>query len=454
MTGDILVVLDQPGRLPATLELLPQLGLKPRVVFGGAAGIEGLHIRIPDRLLLFHWDDDLDPLGFLRAVAEYFPEINRKVIAVAPAGAPAIRELLLEAGCALVIEHTPDEGRLISLLGNLPPFVASATAAGARPPQPAESLLTIYDSQTVPVLERSFNPRSLAKGALIDDRYRVVARLGSGSMATVYATMDEHLEQSVAVKLMHSTEVADAVRRFRRETLLARDIVHPNVVRTYEAGQYRGHPYLTMELLAGTPLAPRIERGERFSVRETAAVGRAIARGLDAIHAHGVDHRDLSAGNVFLLGGERVACILDFGAARLEDDSMGVHSGGYVIGTPAILPPERILGTPELPGAADSWALGVLLYSMLCGNGPFAEAEPFELLRHITEVRVQPPIELVWMPVAFSKLIVGLLDKDPAARAKVSDAAHALGILRAAWDLTGPGPLPANGSSRMGQPDR
>jgi len=418
MSQDVLLVADDPQGLGSSRTLLPELGLRPRVAVGGHAGLEAIRVLRPAFVVLDHWRAGLDPIGFLKLVSIEFPDLLDDIVVVSPTGTGELRDLLAEAGAGIVVDGSRGDSQLLSVLRRLAPREPAAARAFAP-----------FDSQLMPVQVRDrFDPRGLKRGAVIADRYRIREKLGSGSMATVYAARDEHLEETVALKVLHAMQVTDAVRRFRRETRLARDIVHPNVVRTYEAGMWKGHPYLTMQLLQGVPLGRALVDHPAFTLETALRVGAAVAAGLGAIHAAGIDHRDLSAANVFLLDDERVATILDFGAARLPSDSMGVVSGGYVIGTPAILPPERILGAEGELGKADAWALGVLLYRMLTGRGPFDAAEPHEMLSFITDEPARPPSTVrPDTPLALSQLVMRLLDKEPASRASVGEAERALG---------------------------
>ncbi len=412
MTQEVLLVTDSQQGLGSVAALLPRLGMRPKVVAGGHAGLAALREGRPAFVVLDHWKDGLDPLGFLKLAAIEFADLMDDIVVVSPTGGQDLRELLRRGGAGIVVDGSAGDEQLLSVVARLAPPVALPGGWDSRVGRIPTGLRV--------------DPRRLRPGEIIADRFVVRARLGSGSMATVYAANDEHLEERVAVKVLHAMQVEGAVKRFRRETRLAREIVHPNVVRTYEAGMWRGHPYLTMQLLDGQSLQARLPLGEPLPIAEVARIALGIASGLGAIHSRGVDHRDLSPSNVFLLR-SGAPCILDFGAARLQDDSMGVQSGGFLIGTPAILPPERILGQEGPLGAADAWAFGVLLYRMLCGFGPFHGGDPVDLLTHITEQEVVPPAERnPSVPVALSNAVLGLLDRNPRTRSGLGEACHLL----------------------------
>ena len=416
MNKDVLLVADGPEGLSAAASLLRRLGMRPRTVAGAHDALESLRGARPAFVVLDHWKYGLDPVGFLKLAAIEFPDLMDDVVVVSPTGSDSLRALLREQGAGIVVDGSGGDEQLLSVIARLAPT--------SKPPAEKRAPILPFGLRV--------DPRRSRPGELIADRFRVRKKLGSGSMATVYATDDEHLEERVALKLLHALQVTGAVRRFRRETRLAREIVHPNVVRTYEAGMWRGHPYLTMQLLQGQSLQERLPAGHSLPLAETLHISRGILQGLEAIHGRGVDHRDLSPSNVFLQD-SGVPCILDFGAARLQDDSMGVQSGGFLIGTPAILPPERILGRDGPLGSADAWAFGVLLYRMLCGVGPFHRADPVDLLAHITaEEVISPRIVDPHAPESLSEAALGLLVKNPEERASLAVVKEAIAALDSA----------------------
>lgn len=230
---------------------------------------------------------------------------------------------------------------------------------------------------------------------LIDERYRVVRFLAAGGMGDVYEVFDEDIGMTLALKALQPdlADDDDQRQRFLREIRLASKVTHPNVCRIYGSGIHLRddgvpQPYLTMELLAGETLAARLERRGRLEPEETLDITRQLASALDAAHAAGIVHRDFKTGNIMLVpsppGGsneagspqERVV-VTDFGLARAtESEDQRQHfitmaEDSELVGTAAFMAPEQVLGE-EQTAATDIYALGVVIFSMLCGKMPFA----------------------------------------------------------------------------------
>jgi serine/threonine-protein kinase len=211
----------------------------------------------------------------------------------------------------------------------------------------------------------------LQPGEVFADRFVVERALGEGGMGAVYEVLDSELDEIVALKLLRPEYAAasGALDRFRREVKLARRVTHPNVARTYDLGTWEGVRFLTMERLAGVPLARMIGGGSRAPIGEALRIATDIARGLCAAHAAAVVHRDLKPENVLV--SDARAVITDFGIARLAEGTDGAtRTVGAPIGTPAYMAPEQVEGR-ELDGRADVYALGIVLYEALTGEQPW-----------------------------------------------------------------------------------
>lgn len=226
----------------------------------------------------------------------------------------------------------------------------------------------------------------LKAGEVFATRYEVLSLLGEGGMGAVYKVRDVELDECVALKLLRPEveRVPGALERFRREVKLARKVTHPNVARTYDLGTLGASRYLTMEFIEGVALCDR--PAAKMSLADTLRIGADVCRGLAAAHAAGVVHRDLKPDNVMIDGvltemgltGEARVAITDFGVARLAESAASeVQSGpnraltmGAVVGTPAYMAPEQVVGK-DLDGRADIFALGVMLYELLTGTLPY-----------------------------------------------------------------------------------
>ena len=223
---------------------------------------------------------------------------------------------------------------------------------------------------------------AFAPGDLVAARYKIVRLIGSGGTGEVYEALDTALGDTVALKTLKPSVAGNAIQleRFRREIQIARKVTHPNVCRIFDMGIQNGSGrdrfFLTMELLAGSSLADRIEQGRPYTPEEALPIAAQIADGLDAAHAAGVIHRDLKPGNIMLLPATtgqlaQRAVITDFGLALSEEQSdMRLTESDELVGTPEYMAPEQAEPGPATP-ATDIYALGLILYEMLSKRQPF-----------------------------------------------------------------------------------
>lgn len=222
-------------------------------------------------------------------------------------------------------------------------------------------------------------------GTLLNDRYRLEARIGTGGMSTVYRAQDQTLERAVAIKLMNR-EIAtdsDQLERFRREARAVAQLSHPHIVGVIDAGEDEGRPYIVLEYVEGETLKARIRRLGELEISEAVAYAIEIARALGAAHARHIVHRDVKPQNV-LIDEEGSAKVTDFGIARSLDDD-GLTQDGRVLGTTDYVSPEQALGH-DVTGQSDLYSLGIVLYEMLVGEVPFkGENQVAVAMRHVRE---------------------------------------------------------------------
>jgi serine/threonine-protein kinase len=222
---------------------------------------------------------------------------------------------------------------------------------------------------------------------MIAGRYRLGQTLGSGGMAEVFDAMDERLERPVAVKLLRAELSGDPGlrRRFEVEARAAARLVHPNVVGVFDTGEAGDRPYIVMERLPGATLADRL-RERRMDEPETRRLASEVLGALAAAHAAGILHRDIKPSNI-LWARDGSAKVADFGIAKgMESLPTGdITATNLVIGTPAYLAPERLLGRPATP-RSDLWSLGAVLYEALAGVRPFPSADALVHDPELTEV--------------------------------------------------------------------
>jgi serine/threonine-protein kinase len=239
-------------------------------------------------------------------------------------------------------------------------------------------------------------------GRVLSGRYRLAERLGQGGMGTVYRAVHTLMDKPVAVKVLRGelSSDAEAVARFHREARSASKLDHDHCIRVTDFGQSDdGLLFLVMELLDGTSLGQVVRRGPVPAAR-AAAIARAIAEALDHAHEHGIIHRDLKPDNVFLARrprGRELVKVLDFGLAKLVHDgslnpAASITRDGTVFGTPEYMAPEQAEGE-KLDGRTDLYALGVILYQLVCGDVPFRATNFVALLTKQVGEKPVPPRE-------------------------------------------------------------
>jgi len=265
-------------------------------------------------------------------------------------------------------------------------------------------------------------------GRVLDEKYRLDARLGDGGMGTVYRATHLLIERPVAVKVLHPRFVEDeaAQKRFRREARAAGRLQHTNAVAVTDFGRTAdGFVYIVMELLEGQSLRDLLAREAPLESRRAVAMMLQAAAAVEAAHESGIIHRDLKPGNIFIVqprNAPPVVKVLDFGIAKLAADTVGeaethaLTQTGVMIGTPRYMSPEQCDGVPLTP-ASDVYSLGIILYEMLTGAPPFTGMSPLAVaLQHSSKPPRRPTEVVADIPLELEKLILHALEKNPAQR--------------------------------------
>jgi tRNA A-37 threonylcarbamoyl transferase component Bud32 len=222
-------------------------------------------------------------------------------------------------------------------------------------------------------------------GTLLNERFRLDEKIGSGGMSTVYRAFDPMLERWVAIKLMHRdiSDDPDQLERFRREARAVARLSHPHVVTVIDFGEDDGTPYIVLEYVEGETLKERIRRLDRLPVAEAVAYAIEVGRALTCAHSAHLVHRDVKPQNV-LIDMEGRAKVTDFGIARsLEVD--GLTATGRVLGTTDYVSPEQALGR-DVGEQSDVYSLGIVLFEMLTGQVPFrADSQVAVAMKHVKD---------------------------------------------------------------------
>ncbi|HVR61393.1 MAG TPA: serine/threonine-protein kinase [Polyangia bacterium] len=269
------------------------------------------------------------------------------------------------------------------------------------------------------------------------NNYEIKSVLAEGGMGKVYLAEHPFMGRRAAIKVLRGIYLEDTsmVTRFVNEARAANAIHHPNIVEIIDVGYLPdGPPYLMMEFLEGETLQQRLTRVMRLPPPEAVRILDQAASALEAAHAAGIIHRDLKPDNLFLIpdpttpGADRVK-VVDFGIAKLEGPGLGdsVRTTGVVLGTPHYMSPEQCRGT-SVDHRTDIYALGAILYQVLCGRPPFVgDAQIDVMMMHVVKIPAAPRELYPEIPAQLEAIALRALAKRPEERfASMADLRAAL----------------------------
>ncbi|WP_251422123.1 Stk1 family PASTA domain-containing Ser/Thr kinase [Veillonella agrestimuris] len=261
------------------------------------------------------------------------------------------------------------------------------------------------------------------KDIILDNRYNIIRKIGSGGMADVYLGEDALLGRPVAIKILHSNFANDEefVARFKREAQAAGKLNHPNIVNMYDVGFDQGLHYIIMEYVDGKTLKEYIKEKGPLSIDEAVKFTIAIAEGLEHAHAMGIVHCDIKPHNVIITDNGRVK-VTDFGIARAMNSTNTMMYTNSIMGSAHYLSPEQASGK-SVDGSTDIYSLGVVLYEMLTGKVPFEGETPISVaLKHVREKVTPPTRHNHSIPPLLEGVVLRALEKDPKDRfASITD---------------------------------
>jgi hypothetical protein len=276
-------------------------------------------------------------------------------------------------------------------------------------------------------------------GAVLDDRYRILRKLGEGAMGDVY--LAEHLElgRRDAIKLLKADLAAepDFIARFRREARAANRVRHPNIVGVHDFARLTdGSLILVMEYIEGVSLETLLQTEGALPAERTTSILIQLTDAMAHAHAAGVIHRDLKPANLLLTqspDGREVLKVLDFGIAKIvaaDYVTLAQTSEGEIFGTPLYMSPEQCSGR-ALDARSDLYSIGCVAFEMLTGEPPFVAANAVRIMTAHTFEPPRRPSECrpsAHIAAAFDALVLRCMEKDPAKR--FPDAAALLRALR------------------------
>lgn len=247
-------------------------------------------------------------------------------------------------------------------------------------------------------------------------RYRIEETVGKGGMGAVFRAYDTQLDRHVALKVPFLGDDDEETRqRFYREARAAATLQHAYICPVFDVGEFQGIPYLTMAFIEGRSLNQAVLQGQTFTFGQIALLIRKIALGMQEAHSRGVVHRDLKPANIILRpNGEPV--IMDFGLARRDDDkrSHGLTQEGDILGTLDYMSPEQAEGNQGSVGpASDIYALGAILYELLCGCRPFSGNTAAMLVQILTKEPKRPSEIRPGVPAKLEEICLKAMAKKP-----------------------------------------
>ena len=269
-------------------------------------------------------------------------------------------------------------------------------------------------------------------------------------MGQVFLAIDERLQKKVALKVLARADADDEARaRFLREARALARIEHPGVVRVLASGDDDGVAWMALDYIEGDALT-QLSGGEPIDEETAVALMAQVARGLAAVHAVGVVHRDVKPDNL-LVDGDANVKIVDFGVAWFQDGGGFTTRTGVVVGTPHFMSPEQARGG-AVDARSDAWSLGATLWMLLVGRPPFWARDDEPDLDILARVVRDPAGDVAAVApstsVATRALLASLLAKDPAARPSdltaVADGLEAIAASLARGESPSPPPTPAS----------
>lgn len=262
----------------------------------------------------------------------------------------------------------------------------------------------------------------MQEGTLLNNRYQLLQRSGTGGMAEVFRARDLMLERYVAIKILRQDYSSNQSfqDRFRQEARAAANLSHPNIVTVHDFGMGLGQLFIVMEHVPGSDMKSLLRQRGRFSVEEAIPLIIQACAGIGYAHRAGLVHCDVKPHNMLVTPDKRLK-VTDFGIARALATINPDEHTDVVWGSPQYFSPEQAAGEPPSP-ASDVYSLGIVLYEMLSGSLPFNAASAEELARMHLDARPVPLREYVPdIPEALEQIVNKVLAKEPSARYRTAD---------------------------------
>jgi len=431
--GNVLVVDDAAVNRMLLEAILSDAGYHVRVASGGVEAIALIDQSVPDIVLLDIRMPEMDGIEVCARLKSRPRLAAMPVIFISSEGDIEEKVRAFEAGGVDFVMKPFEPAEVLARVGTQVKLFKAQRELELRNVelQRRNEQLARANDRT----ERMFIALStVLPGSTIDGTYRIDEKIGEGGFGAVFRGMHLELRRPVAIKVLRPG-AAEELGRFRNEAVTACRVTHKNAVEVFDFGvSSDGIAYLVMELLSGRSLGSLLRSSRTLPVSRCAEIGGPVCDVLAAAHAAGIVHRDIKPDNVFLhmADGDEIVKVVDFGIAKLLDvsaaDIAEATRLGAVVGTPAYIAPERLLGRPY-DERADIYSLGVLLYVMLTGELPFGESSNAigEMIRlHLSETPHPLRERNAAVPEQLAETVMLALDREPSRRPTVQQVAAAL----------------------------
>jgi len=262
----------------------------------------------------------------------------------------------------------------------------------------------------------------MQEGTMLNNRYQLLQKIGSGGMAEVFRARDSMLERYVAIKVLRVdyTDNKAFQERFRQEARAAANLTHPNIVTVHDFGLDHGQLFIVMEHVPGSDLKTLIKQRGRFTVEEAIPLIVQACAGIGYAHRAGLVHCDVKPHNMLVTPDKRLK-VTDFGIARALATIHPEEHSSVVWGSPQYFSPEQAAGEALSP-ASDVYSLGIVLYEVLSGTLPFTAGSAQELARLHLDSYPSPIREyLPEIPQSLEQIVNKVLSKEPSARYRTAD---------------------------------